>query len=117
MVGFEKPPALARRTPDRPHLAPLWSSRGTFPAVDDAPVLAEVKQTVLDVGCGSARLAGAGRGAAGRTGRGCCGGGLDPRFAYCYQANDAGYGPYVRGVDPEYDWYDDRDGDGIVCET
>ncbi|MBF4161692.1 excalibur calcium-binding domain-containing protein [Nocardioides acrostichi] len=41
----------------------------------------------------------------------------DPRFSYCYEANDAGYGPYRRGVDPEYDWYDDRDGDGIVCET
>jgi hypothetical protein len=44
-------------------------------------------------------------------------GGLDPRFDYCYQANDAGYGPYYRGTDPEYDWYDDADGDGIVCET
>jgi hypothetical protein len=27
------------------------------------------------------------------------------------------YGPHVRGVDPEYHWYDDRDGEGIVCET
>lgn len=44
------------------------------------------------------------------------GGGTDPRFSYCYEANDAGYGPYVRGQDPEYDWYDDRDGDGVVCE-
>ena len=41
----------------------------------------------------------------------------DPRFNYCYEANDAGYGPYYRGQDPEYDWYDDNDGDGIVCET
>ncbi|TIC82263.1 DUF1524 domain-containing protein [Nocardioides sp. GY 10113] len=40
----------------------------------------------------------------------------DPRFSYCYEANDAGYGNYVRGRDPEYDWYDDRDGDGVVCE-
>ena len=45
------------------------------------------------------------------------GGGTDPQFSYCYEANDAGYGPYVRGQDPEYDWYDDRDGDGVVCET
>lgn len=45
------------------------------------------------------------------------GAGLDPKFAYCYQAVAAGYGPYVRGVDPEYDWYTDSDGDGVVCET
>lgn len=42
---------------------------------------------------------------------------LDPRFSACYKANDAGYGPYLRGIDPEYDWYDDRDNDGLVCET
>lgn len=41
----------------------------------------------------------------------------DPRFSYCYEANAAGYGPYYRGQDPEYAWYDDRDGDGVVCET
>lgn len=41
----------------------------------------------------------------------------DPRFSYCYEANDAGYGNYVQGVDPEYDWYDDADNDGVVCET
>jgi micrococcal nuclease len=40
----------------------------------------------------------------------------DPRFAYCYQANDAGYGNYISGRDPEYMWYDDADGDGQVCE-
>ena len=40
----------------------------------------------------------------------------DPRFDTCGEANDAGYGPYVRGQDPEYDWYQDRDNDGIVCE-
>ena len=44
------------------------------------------------------------------------GGGTDPQFSYCYEANDAGYGNYVSGQDPEYDWYDDRDGDGVVCE-
>lgn len=44
------------------------------------------------------------------------GGSTDPRFSYCYEANDAGFGPYYQGQDPEYDWYDDRDGDGVVCE-
>lgn len=44
------------------------------------------------------------------------GGGTDPQFSYCYEANDAGYGNYQQGVDPEYDWYDDNDGDGVVCE-
>lgn len=41
---------------------------------------------------------------------------LDPRFKYCTHAIAAGYGPYVNGKDPEYSWYNDRDGDGIVCE-
>jgi micrococcal nuclease len=40
----------------------------------------------------------------------------DPRFGSCAAANRAGYGPYVRGADPEYQWYQDRDGDGRVCE-
>ena len=40
----------------------------------------------------------------------------DPQFGTCREANAAGYGPYVEGLDPEYDWYQDRDGDGIVCE-
>lgn len=40
----------------------------------------------------------------------------DPQFDTCGDATDAGYGNYRQGVDPEYDWYDDRDGDGIVCE-
>lgn len=43
-------------------------------------------------------------------------GGTDPMFDYCYEANDAGYGPYFQGQDPEYDWYDDADHDGEVCE-
>lgn len=41
----------------------------------------------------------------------------DPRFDTCGDANAAGYGNYVAGVDPEYDWYQDRDSDGRVCET
>lgn len=40
----------------------------------------------------------------------------DPRFSTCTEAKRNGYGPYRRGVDPEYGWYQDRDGDGIVCE-
>ncbi len=42
--------------------------------------------------------------------------GNDPRFRYCYEAVAAGYGPYVRGRDPEYAWYTDADSDGRVCE-
>ncbi|MGS2619473.1 excalibur calcium-binding domain-containing protein [Micromonospora sp. LZ34] len=40
----------------------------------------------------------------------------DPRFDTCKKANQAGYGPYRRGIDPEYAWYRDPDGDGLVCE-
>jgi hypothetical protein len=40
----------------------------------------------------------------------------DPQFATCGAAIDAGYGPYRRGSDPEYDWYRDGDSDGFVCE-
>jgi hypothetical protein len=42
--------------------------------------------------------------------------GLDPRFRTCKEANAHGYYDYVRGVDPEYYWYIDRDHDGIDCE-
>ncbi|GLY04517.1 MULTISPECIES: excalibur calcium-binding domain-containing protein [Actinoplanes] len=42
--------------------------------------------------------------------------GTDPRFRTCAEAKRKGYGPYVRGTDPEYRWYTDRDGDGTVCE-
>ena len=41
---------------------------------------------------------------------------LDPRFQTCRDANASGFGDYVSGTDPEYDWYMDRDRDGIVCE-
>jgi len=40
----------------RDHLAPLYVNEGLFPPVDDAPVLAVVKQTALDDGCGPALL-------------------------------------------------------------
>ena len=42
---------------------------------------------------------------------------LDPRFDTCGAANDAGYGPYTKGRDAEYEWYIDRDSDGVVCES
>jgi hypothetical protein len=43
-------------------------------------------------------------------------GGTDRRYDYCYQAKDAGLGPYKKGRDAEYYWYRDADKDGIVCE-
>lgn len=49
-------------------------------------------------------------------GSGSGSGSLDPRFDTCGEAQSAGYGNYHQGVDPEYDWYQDRDGDGVVCE-
>lgn len=45
-------------------------------------------------------------------------GAVDPKFASCAEAKRNGYtSSYTRGVDPEYDWYQDRDGDGVVCES
>ena len=41
----------------------------------------------------------------------------DPQFGSCKEAIAAGYGNYTSGVDPEYAWYQDRDGDGLVCES
>ncbi|HET8684082.1 MAG TPA: excalibur calcium-binding domain-containing protein [Micromonosporaceae bacterium] len=40
----------------------------------------------------------------------------DPRYASCKQAKANGYGPYVRGRDPEYHWYNDPNRDGVVCD-
>ena len=42
--------------------------------------------------------------------------GNDPPYSSCAKAKAAGYGPYRRGIDPEYSWYRDGDSDGIVCE-
>lgn len=42
--------------------------------------------------------------------------GNDPDLGTCGAVIAAGLGPYRRGIDPEYAWYQDRDGDGIVCE-
>jgi endonuclease YncB( thermonuclease family) len=44
------------------------------------------------------------------------GGPTDERFPTCKAAKAAGFGPYVSGQDPEYDWYRDADHDGVVCE-
>jgi S1-C subfamily serine protease len=40
----------------------------------------------------------------------------DPRFGTCKEAIANGYGPYYYEIDEEYNWYFDRDSDGIVCE-
>jgi Excalibur calcium-binding domain len=50
------------------------------------------------------------------SGTGDSGTGNDPRFSTCAEAKSHGYGPYTAGVDPEYAWYRDGDGDGVVCE-
>jgi hypothetical protein len=54
--------------------------------------------------------------AAGATPKPGTSGAADPRFDTCREANAAGFGPYRRGADPEYDWYQDRDHDGLACE-
>lgn len=38
------------------------------------------------------------------------------RFATCADAKAHGFGPYLKGRDRQYRWYEDRDNDGIVCE-
>jgi hypothetical protein len=44
-------------------------------------------------------------------------GAIDPKFASCAEAKRNGYTrSYVKGVDPEYYYYRDGDGDGVVCE-
>lgn len=42
---------------------------------------------------------------------------VDTRFANCEEAIDAGFGPYVEGVDQEYEWYQKEDTQltGKVC--
>jgi hypothetical protein len=39
------------------------------------------------------------------------------RYETCREAIDADGGNYLFGIDPEYQWYEDRDGDGVVCES
>ncbi len=38
------------------------------------------------------------------------------KWRTCADAKRDGAGPFVKGVDPEYEWYQDRDHDGVVCE-
>jgi hypothetical protein len=73
-------------------------------------VMVKVRQATVRTGSGRG---GTGDGGGGGT---AVGGGTDPRFEYCYQAKEAGYGPYCQGQDEEYDWYTDADNDGVVCE-
>lgn len=40
---------------------------------------------------------------------------VDPDMGTCTKAKSAGYGPYTSN-DPEYQFYQDRDKDGVVCE-
>ncbi|PCC73974.1 Excalibur calcium-binding domain-containing protein [Nannocystis exedens] len=42
--------------------------------------------------------------------------GVDPNYGSCKEARAHGAGPYRRGVDAEYAYYRDVDGDGVVCE-
>lgn len=72
---------------------------------------------ILKVRKATIRTGPASGGAGGGGGGGGTGGGTDPRFDYCYQAVEAGYGPYYRGADTEYAWYTDSDSDGVVCES
>lgn len=39
------------------------------------------------------------------------------RYGNCQEAIAADGGNYRQGVDTQYDWYDDRDNDGVVCES
>jgi hypothetical protein len=42
---------------------------------------------------------------------------LDPKFSSCAEAKRNGYTrKYFKGIDPEYYYYRDGDGDGVVCE-
>jgi hypothetical protein len=77
-------------------------------------VAAGCKNVVLKVS--KAKIVSAGTTSAASGGTSGGGSGLDPRFDYCFQAKEHGYGPYYQGKDPEYAWYTDSDHDGIVCE-
>jgi hypothetical protein len=75
-------------------------------------VMVRVREATVRTGGGG----GGGTGDDGGAGGGGTDGGTDPRFEYCYQAKEAGYGPYYKGQDEEYYWYTDADNDGTVCE-
>ncbi|WP_082096461.1 GmrSD restriction endonuclease domain-containing protein [Demequina gelatinilytica] len=80
-----------------------------LPGPGDQPVLAE------GVGDGPGDDAGSG-GSASPSPSPSVAASTDPRFSSCAKAIAAGFGPYREGVDEEYGWYRDGDGDGTVCE-
>ena len=91
----------------------LVAPGGSPPSDDGAFTEPQPASGSAGSGSGGSPSGGAGSGGAGAGGTG----GTDPRFDTCGDANDGGYGDYVRGRDPEYDWYRDSDSDGKVCET
>jgi hypothetical protein len=82
----------------------------------------------VHLGSGGASSGGSGGASSGGSSSGSSGGssgggtsgsshnGIDPRFSSCVKAKAAGFGPYYRGRDTEYNWYRDGDSDGITCE-
>jgi hypothetical protein len=75
------------------------------------PDVAALVGTTTHAGSGSSGGGSTGGGGASRAT------GLDPRYPTCTELlRHANHAPYRRGVDPEYAWYQDRDGDGLVCE-
>jgi hypothetical protein len=42
---------------------------------------------------------------------------LNPKYDTCRQAKAAGYGPYTKGLHPEYAWYPDLDNNGVACNS
>jgi hypothetical protein len=78
-------------------------------AVKEAVAAEQAKQAASSATRGFAST-GSGSGSAGTSSS------SDPLFGTCGEANDHGYGPYQQGVDSEYSNYQDRDGDGLVCE-
>lgn len=84
-----------------------------------AYVVMPTKMKIVLGKTGASNTVSTGAGSAGGSGAGVIAqssGGNDPRYSSCTKAKAAGYGPYHRGVDPEYSWYVDRDNDGIACE-
>jgi uncharacterized membrane protein YgcG len=81
-------------------------------------VLRPARATV-HLGSGSSSASGSSGGSSGTSSGSATGNGhsgTDPHFSSCVKAKAAGYGPYYRGRDTEYNWYRDGDSDGITCE-
>ncbi len=81
-------------------IAPAAAMASAFAATAPTPATPKPTPTPTDTGGTS----------------GSSSGQLDPQFRTCKAAKSAGYGPYISGVNPEYDWYRDADHDGRVCE-